>query len=39
MVGNYIVYYLSDFDEKMTFVLRIIYGRQNMDEILRQINI
>lgn len=29
----------SDFDEKMIFVLRIIYGRRNMDEILRQLNV
>ena len=35
LIGNYIMYYLPDFDEKMIFVLRIIYGRQNIDEILR----
>ena len=39
LVGNYIMYYLPDFDEKMIFVLRIIYGRRNMDEILRQLNV
>ena len=35
LIGNYIMYYLPDFDEKMIFVLRIIYGRQNIDESLR----
>lgn len=37
LVGNYILYYLPDPAEKMIFVLRIVYGRRNMDEILRQI--
>lgn len=38
LVGNYIMYYLPDPAEKMIFVLRIVYGRRNMDEILRQID-
>ncbi len=38
-VGNYLMYYLPDSAEKMIFVLRIVYGRRNMDEILRQLNI
>lgn len=38
LVGNYILYYLPGSAEKMIFVLRIVYGRQNMDEILRQIS-
>lgn len=38
LVGNYILYYLPDPAEKMIFVLRIVYGRRNMDEILRQID-
>lgn len=38
LVGNYILYYLPDSAEKMIFVLRIVYGRRNMDEILRQIS-
>lgn len=39
LVGNYIMYYLLDSDEKMIFILRIVYGRRNMDEILRQLNV
>lgn len=38
LVGNYILYYLPDSAEKMIFILRIVYGRRNMDEILRQIS-
>lgn len=38
LVGNYILYYLPDPTEKIIFVLRIVYGRRNMDEILRQID-
>ncbi len=38
LVGNYIMYYLPDSNEKMISVLRIVYGRRNMDEILRQMN-
>lgn len=37
-IGNYIMYYLPHADEKMIFVLRIVYGRRNMDEILRQMD-
>ncbi len=36
LVGNYIMYYLPDSNEKMIFILRIVYGKRNMDEILRQ---
>ena len=36
LVDNYILYYLPDFTNKMIFVLRIVFGRRNMDEILRK---
>ncbi len=39
LVANYIMYYLSDSAEKMILVLRIVYGRRNVDEILRQLNV
>lgn len=39
LVGNYMMYYLPDSDEQMIFILRIVYSRRNMDEILRQLNI
>lgn len=37
LVGNYFLYSLLDSAENMIFVLRIVYSRRNMDEILRQI--
>ena len=39
LVGNYIMYYLPNPDEKMIIILRIVYGRRNMDEILRKLNV
>ncbi len=39
LIGNYIMYYLPNFTQKVIFVLRIVYSRRNMDEILRQLNV
>jgi plasmid stabilization system protein ParE len=39
LVGNYILYYFSNFEEKTVYILRIVYGRRNMDEILRQLDL
>ena len=36
MVGNYIMYYLPS--KKMVYVLRIVYGRRNVDEIFRYLD-
>lgn len=38
LVGNYIMYYLPDSDEKKIYILRIVYGRRNMDKILQRLN-
>lgn len=38
MVGNYIMYYLPDFEKEKILILRIVYGRRNMDEILRKLD-
>jgi toxin-antitoxin system, toxin component, relE family len=38
LIDNYIMYYLPDFDEKLIYILRIVYSRQNIDEIIRQLN-
>ncbi len=35
VIGNYIMYYLPDSDDQTIIILRIVYGRRNMDEILR----
>ncbi len=39
LVGNYIMYYLPDTKEKIIYILRIVYGKRNMDEILKNLNI
>lgn len=39
LVGNYIVYYLADTGEKMIYILRIVYGQRNLDEILVKLDI
>ncbi len=39
LVKNYILYYLSDANEKTIYILRVIYGRRNVDEILREMNL
>lgn len=38
LVGNYVLYYLPDIKEKRIYVLRILYGRRNLDELVRDIN-
>lgn len=37
LVGSYILFYLPEPAEKLILVLRLVYGRRSMDEILRQI--
>ena len=38
LVDNYIMYYLPDMTDETIYVLRVIYGRRNLDEILREMN-
>lgn len=38
-VGNYILYYFPDEKAETIYVLRILYGRRNLDEILREMNV
>lgn len=37
LVDNYIIYYKAHYDEKIISVIRIIYGKRNLDEILKTI--
>ena len=39
LIGNYIMYYLPDTGEKIIYILRIVYGKRNMDEILKKMDI
>lgn len=38
-VGSYIMYYLPDFTADTIYIVRIVYGRRNMDEILRKLDL
>lgn len=38
-IGNYILYYFSDEKAEIIYILRILYGRRNLDEILREMNL
>lgn len=33
LIGNYIMYYLPDMREKIIYILRIVYSKQNITEI------
>lgn len=37
-VGSYILYYFPDEKAETIYILRILYGRRNLDEILREMN-
>ena len=39
VIGNYLMYYLPDPAEETVSVLRIVYGRRNIDEILQHLGI
>lgn len=39
LIGNYIMYYLPNTEEKIIYVLRIVYGKRNMDEILKKVDV
>lgn len=38
-VGNYIIYYLPNIEEEIIYVIRIVYGKRNMEEILRYLSL
>lgn len=37
LVDNYVIYYKALHEEKTICIVRIVYGKRNLDEILRQI--
>lgn len=37
LIDNYITYYKSHHDEKIISIVRIVYGKRNLDEILKTI--
>ena len=38
VVGNYLLYYRADKERKTVWLLRIVYGRRDMDEVLKHVN-
>lgn len=38
VVGNYLLYYRADKERKTIWLLRIVYGRRDMDEVLKHVN-
>lgn len=34
-VDNYVIYYKAHYDERIISILRIVYGKRNLDEILK----
>ena len=38
-VGNYIVYYKPDMYDHIIYIVRIVYGKRSMNEILSELNI
>lgn len=39
VVNNYIVYYYPDIENKMIYILSIVYAKRNMDETLKSLKI
>ena len=39
LVGNYIMYYFPNVKMETIYILRILYGRRNLDDILREMNL
>ena len=39
LVDSYIMYYKVNMEEKKIYILRIVYGKRNMDEILKNLNV
>ncbi len=38
-VGSYLLYYLSVPETETAYIVRIVYGKRNMEEILRQLDL
>lgn len=38
VVGNYLLYYRADKERKTVWLLRIVYGRRDMDEVLKHVS-
>lgn len=39
VIGNYIMYYLPNHSEHMVYIVRLVYGKRSLEEILRTLQI
>lgn len=39
LVGSYIMYYLLSYEEKTIYILRIVQGKRNIDEIIKDLGV
>lgn len=39
LIDNYILYYKAFEDQKLIYIIRIVYGKRNLDELCREINL
>ena len=37
IIENYIMYYMTDDEKRIIYILRIVYGKRNLEEIYRTI--
>lgn len=37
LVDNYVLYYKADYSERTIVIIRIVYGKRNLDEVLKTI--
>ena len=39
LVGSYLLYYFPDREDERIYILRVLYGRRNLDELLREMDL
>ena len=39
LVGSYMLYYFPDREDERIYILRVLYGRRNLDELLREMDL
>lgn len=39
LVGSYMLYYFPDRGDERIYILRVLYGRRNLDELLREMDL
>ena len=39
LVGSYMLYYFPDREDERIYILRVLYGRRNLDELRREMDL